>query len=214
VRDGRPVVQCRGPPGAGCPLMASAFEREAIMGLIEQAEQLGVDVPDEVLDICMSPPMPHGGMLWVKAHPDRAEEGNGCCAGDAIQGPEYCTCWEPVYEAVQARPVPDPDGVVARDGLCGDCAFRPGSPERAEDYTRETLFRLADTGRPFYCHDGMRRPVLYRHPDGREVAGDTADWQPPIVDGIPYRLDGRPGMLCAGWAARAGRKRPRPDVIS
>lgn len=87
--------------------------------------------------------------------------------------------------------------------MCGDCAFRKDSPERREAFLEEALMELPTTGQPFYCHEDMRRPVRWEHPDGRTVEGSTADWQPPIIGGLPYRLDGRPGLLCAGWAARA-----------
>lgn len=49
----------------------------------------------------------------------------------------------------------------------------------------------------------MRRPTSWRHPSGATIPGDHADYQPPIIDGVPYRADGRPGDLCAGWTARA-----------
>lgn len=51
----------------------------------------------------------------------------------------------------------------------------------------------------------MRRPVRWEHPDGRTIDGSPDDWQPAIINGLPYRADGRPGLLCAGWAARAAR---------
>jgi hypothetical protein len=118
-----------------------------------------------------------------------------------------CYCWRPVFDVEQADPIPpaSPDDIGVQARMCGDCAFRKGSPERAYEFEEEALFSLADEGTPFYCHDGMRRPVRWEHPDGRSIPGDPADWQPPMVCGLPYRTDGRPGLLCAGWAARAAR---------
>jgi hypothetical protein len=187
--------------------MPSAFERFSVQALIEHAEALGVEVPDEVLNICLGPSTSAGGLLWVLANPGREDERTGCCPAETEHGPSYCTCWVPVYDVEQAPPAED-GPVGPRDGMCGDCAFRPGSPERAEGYNRDALFRLADEGRPFYCHQGMRRPVRHRHPDGREVPGDPDDWQPLMVRGQPFQADGTPGMLCAGWTARFRQQHP------
>ena len=85
---------------------------------------------------------------------------------------------------------------------CSDCAFLRNSPERADEYTAEWLDRIAATGERFWCHDGLRRPAYWRHPSGVTIPGDPADYQPPIIDGVPYRANGRPGDLCAGWTAR------------
>lgn len=186
--------------------MLSAFERRAIERLVDQANALGVDVPKPIGDLLASHGEGNGGaVLWARAHPD--EDGPGCCWGDIQKGAEGCTCWVPVFDVDQAEPVPptSPEDIHIQRRMCGDCAFRKDSPERAEAYSEETLFELAATGTPFYCHDGMRRPVRWEHPDGRTIAGDPADWQPPMVAGLPYRVDGRPGLLCAGWAARASR---------
>jgi hypothetical protein len=113
----------------------------------------------------------------------------------------------PVFDVEQQRPRPPagPEELAVQRALCGDCAFRKGSPERADEWTESALFDLAASSVPFWCHQGMRRPVRWEHPDGRTVAGSTDDWQPPMVAGIPYQADGTPGLLCAGWAARAAR---------
>ena len=128
-----------------------------------------------------------------------------------LGGLEGCTCWVPVYDVAQVDPAPG--DLEPRAAMCGDCAFRPGSPERADEWTREALYDLAEPGRPaFFCHDGMRRPVAWRHPAGPEVPGHPDDWQPPIRAGVPYRADGRPGLLCAGWTAvRVARLAERSD---
>jgi hypothetical protein len=67
------------------------------------------------------------------------------------------------------------------------------------------LEELAATGQRFWCHQGMRRTVVLRHPCGVEVAGHPAAYRPPVVAGIPYQADGSPGLLCAGWLARSRR---------
>lgn len=150
-----------------------------------------------------------GALLWARAHPQ--EQGTGCCYGDAFGGPEGCTCWTPEYDAEQHEPRPPTTAADLRAAAqpCGDCAYRRDSPERAHD--PDWLLDLPGQGALFWCHEGMRRPARWRHPDGRTVDGDPDDWRPPLAGGIPYRLDGRPGLLCAGWTARAavreGRRR-------
>lgn len=90
--------------------------------------------------------------------------------------------------------------------MCADCAYRPGSPEKSGDPTvtgsADALEDFAATGARFWCHQGMRRTIALRHLSGAEAPRGAAAYDPPIVDGIPYRADGSPGQLCAGWAAR------------
>lgn len=185
--------------------MPSDFERRAIQRLIDKAESMGVDVPREVADIVCADQRNIGAMLWAKANP--GVDGPGCCWGDINGGPDSCTCWVPVFEVDQAEPVmpASPADFEVQARVCGDCAYRKDSPERADAYTEETLLALPAEGAAFYCHEGMRRPTRWEHPDGRTVPGSPDDWQPPIVRGVPFRADGRPGLLCAGWAARAAR---------
>lgn len=132
-----------------------------------------------------------------------------CCPGAAMFGPDRCTCWVPVYDLAQqplqplqaGQPVP-PDPLK----MCADCAYRPGSPERrGEDGYQGDADGLDDmvaSGQPFACHQGIRRPVKWRHPSGAEVPGHPAGYAPPIRDGIPYKADGTPANLCAGWFLR------------
>lgn len=187
----------------------SALERLTVQRLVDRAEQLGLvpQVPQPLRDfLCGDGPAYGGGLLWARAHPDDTTW-RGCCWGEAMNGPEHCTCWRPVFDVEQVPPrlpVGAAD-IQARDGLCGDCAYRKGSPERADAWMEEALLELPTSGQPFFCHDGMRRPLQWEHPDGRTVAGAPEDWQPPRVAGIPFRTDGRPGLLCGGWAARAAR---------
>ena len=85
--------------------------------------------------------------------------------------------------------------------------LRTDSPERNGDdeYGHSApgdLDRLVETGHPFWCHVGMRKPVAYVHPAGVRVEARHDHYTPPVVAGVPYRADGTAGDLCAGWLAR------------
>lgn len=153
--------------------------------------------------------LPHGGVYGTLQMPDPAF--GACCDGSAIKGPQYCTCWTPVFDLDQAAP--DPGGPGTRDALCQDCAFKPGSPERSGDERyngdAEFLSRIVATGERFFCHQGIRRAVKLAHPAGAEIEVPPGDYRPPIIDGVPYMADGSPGELCAGWAARRRAHRKR-----
>jgi hypothetical protein len=192
----------------------SDFERLAVQRLIDQATIAGVPVPNEVRVALhhARTDASTGAELWLIAHPDEASwpiEAHMCCVSAAYRGPAACHCWTPVYDLRQAEPRPPtgPADLAVRDGMCGDCAFRKGSPERAEAWTEETLLDLPVKGEPFWCHDGIRRPAYWSHPTLGDVPGTPDDYQPPVVANIPYRADGAPGLLCAGWMARASRAR-------
>jgi hypothetical protein len=187
-----------------------SLQRATVQRIIDQAAALGVDIPPEVAQYASGECGNLGALLWVQANPDRSDGGAGCCWGNVIKGAEGCTCWTPVFDVDQADPIPpsSPDEIRPRERLCGDCAFRKDSPERGDAWTEETLLALPERGDPFWCHDGMRRPVRWEHPDGRTVPGSTADWQPPRIGAVPFRADGRPALLCAGWAARVARVKP------
>lgn len=130
-----------------------------------------------------------------------------CCAGAAMFGPTGCTCWVKVHDLDQAEPCP---GIpqVNPDGMCGDCAYRPGSPEKLGDPDHvgnaEQLEDLAASGTPFWCHQGMRRIVALQHPAGVDypVSDPPRAYDPPLIGAVPFRADGSVGLLCAGWAAR------------
>lgn len=64
------------------------------------------------------------------------------------------------------------------------------------------LDRIAAIDR-FWCHQGMRRPLYWEHPAGVRITGSPADYDPPIEDLVPFKADGTPADLCAGWAARS-----------
>ena len=129
-----------------------------------------------------------------------------CCYGAALNGKDRCTCWEPVYDVEQQvlRPGMPLPPIPVR--MCADCAYRPNSPERSgeEGYAadREMLDDLVSSGEPFLCHRGMRLPAKWVHPSGAEIAGHPAGYDPPFLDGIPYKSDGTPGEICAGWLLR------------
>ncbi|MCI0582605.1 MAG: hypothetical protein L0227_06865 [Chloroflexi bacterium] len=135
---------------------------------------------------------------------DLADAHRWCCLAAAEDGPAACTCWEPIFDARQLKPrtriAPE-----TRSKACVDCAYRVGSPERERG---EALEELPN----FWCHQGIRRPAAFRHPDGRvrPVPGyaESPDYRPPMIAGVPYRADGRPADRCAGWAGvQAGRSR-------
>jgi hypothetical protein len=137
---------------------------------------------------------------------DLPDAGEGiCCAGAAMFGKDRCTCWVAIYDLEQQEIVP---GLAPkpRTSMCEDCAYRPGSPERQGDPDvkgdGDTLDDLVASGTPFACHQGIRRPVAWRHPSGVEIPGHPAGYDPPQVDGIPYKADGTPADLCGGWFLR------------
>ena len=147
---------------------------------------------------------------WSNDFPDT---GGICCTGAAVYGPSRCTCWEPVYDLDQTEPDETAVRLLAggiepstRRQMCHDCAYRPDSPERSGDDTyqgdEDFLADLAVTGDRFWCHQGTRRPVKWVHPSGAEHPGHPGGYAPPIVNSVPYKADGTPSELCAGWAAR------------
>lgn len=131
-----------------------------------------------------------------------------CCEVAVHQRAERCPCWVPVYSGKQAPPRP---GLCdTRAERCADCACRPDSPE-AQSYrdgvdrgmasSLDGVFDLAQRATPFFCHEGMRRIRGWYHPrSGRWLPQDSAhDYAPPMVGGVPFRRDGRPALVCAGW---------------
>jgi hypothetical protein len=137
--------------------------------------------------------------------PELPDAGEGACCYGAINGPQACTCWRPVHDTEQA-PLACGD-LGLRDRMCQDCAYRPRSPERCGEPgyqgTGGELDEFILTGELFICHQGMRRVAKWVHPSGAEVPAHPGDYQPPFdAMGRPYKADGTPGDLCAGWAAR------------
>jgi len=132
-----------------------------------------------------------------------------CCMGSAARGPSGCTCWEPEYDVEQAEPRSEGPLFGCRSSMCADCAFRPGSPERRgdpdADGDQELLDDLVIRGQPFFCHQGMRRPVRYRHPSRMVVEASPLEYAPPQAGGRPFKATGEPADLCFGWAARRAK---------
>lgn len=133
-----------------------------------------------------------------------------CCYGEAFGGPMRCTCWEPVYDVEQTPPAdggapPTEEEIPTRSKCCHDCAYRNGSPER-ERGEGEQLDDWALDGRSeFWCHQGVRRIVAYRHPDGTVLPAGDGEYAPPQgsdpLRPVVFKADGTIGERCAGWAA-------------
>lgn len=175
-----------------------AEHADILAAAIDYAEQAGM--------------LPCGGVYGDIVMPDPVN--GACCDGSAVKGPQYCLCWEPRFDLEQ-QPVTEGEP-GCRDAMCSDCAFKPGSPERQGDKRYngdpEFLDRIVMTGEPFFCHAGIRQAVKLVHPSGAEVdllAAAPGDYRPPIENGVPYKADGSPGELCAGWAARRRAHRKR-----
>lgn len=133
-----------------------------------------------------------------------------CCYGAAEDGPSGCVCWKPVYSLEQQELRLPVAGSTVRAEQCEDCAYRSDSPERQGDERYvgggdDTLDELIYGDRPFWCHQGMRRPVAWVHPSGVRFEAEGEWYDPPIRDGVPFRADGTPGEICAGWQARHDR---------
>lgn len=199
--------------------VTESLEVQAARRMIADAEILGVgDHPatEKVREMLDHSAGNGGAMMWWRLNKGlpEAEWPIGCCTGNDMNSPEYCLCWVPVFDLDQADPqlAGSWKDCEPQDGMCHDCAYRPNSPERnGNSYDEEVLLDLATSSQQvFFCHAGMRRPKLWRHPDGREVPGDVKDYQPPFVDSIPYRADGRPGLVCGGWSVL--REKWKKDV--
>jgi len=121
-----------------------------------------------------------------------------CCWGSSISGLDRCSCWKPEYDAEQVEPRPRASATSMAQ--CVDCAFLPGSPEQQSPEDAELLDELALCGERFWCHQGMRRVVLWRHPSGATIPGHADEYAPLCRDGVAYRADGQPADLCRGWA--------------
>lgn len=139
--------------------------------------------------------------------PDLPDAGEGmCCTGAAVMGKDRCTCWTAVYDLEQQPVTPGLPLPPIPVRMCATCAYRPGSPERKgeEGYAgdEDLLDELVATGSPFYCHAGIRKPVAWRHPSGAEIPGHPGGYEPPIADSVPYKADGTPADICAGWLLR------------
>lgn len=144
-------------------------------------------------------------------------DGEPCWDACALDGSD-CAVWEPVY---WPTPITDSEQLQAGPELrrrlaCGDCAYRPGSPERRD--AGGGLPDSFDPLRPFHCHDGMPALVGWTHPGlgvsllARELPSmkdgfliGSYDYQPFSRNGRGWQYDGQPLVVCAGWAAHAQR---------
>ena len=94
-------------------------------------------------------------------------------------------------------PVPD-------EGLLHIVDIRPRGKQTG------LLDELVATGAPFFCHQGIRKPIAWRHPpSGTEIPGHPGGYDPPIRDGVPYKADGSPAFICAGWLLRRAKETQR-----
>lgn len=140
-----------------------------------------------------------------------------CCSEVERRGVENggpgCTCWTPVYAEPQRPPVP---GIpVARRAPCRTCACHVAAGQLSDgselpaglEEAYAWLVARAARGEAFYCHEGARVPIRWEHPTEPPRApadhyvddAGHSDWPPPMVDGVPYRADGRPAELCFAW---------------
>lgn len=138
------------------------------------------------------------------------------CAADGSD----CAEWEPRFWPPAEMDDLQEGPEVVRPRACGDCAYRPGSPERrANDGDLPDGF---NPNRPFYCHDGMSALRGYTHRTlGVSVLVSSL---PSMQDGFligsldydvvratdrprGWKADGSPLTVCAGWWAHAQRAR-------
>lgn len=198
----------------------SGLSAHSVDQVVTLATEIGIDVPDEILTLQTKlragAERPICGLTgnwaaeqWAASHPDMASWPDGmlgCCWGQ-VSG-RGCDCWEPIYEVEQTTPQPvagDPLNLPARARRCSDCAYRRDSPENADEWQAEGLASLAGQGQPFWCHDGMRRPIRWQHPAGPTIDASPDDWHPPRIGCVPYQADGTPALLCAGWGKARAR---------
>lgn len=157
-------------------------------------------------------PDPDGVPCWEAC----AVDGSDCAVWEAIYWPE------PTKDPARLQAGPEPKMPTA----CGDCAYRPQSPERQDN--GGDLPVTFDPLRPFHCHVGMPALVGWSHPglgdvcllasslptmqDGFLIG--SYDYEPHHVGGRGFQADGRPLVVCAGWAAHAARVLAEPVPVS
>lgn len=146
-----------------------------------------------------------GAFNMPEGIPDAGE--GMCCLGALEDGPTGCTCWIEQYDLEQADPIPGERPLEPK--MCTDCAYRANSLEHtgAEHVAGDVdlLERIVVSGDIFNCHQGMRRIQSWLHEPTGTVWSDPsleAAYAPPIIDGVPFKADGSPGNICAGWAAK------------
>ena len=71
--------------------------------------------------------------------------------------------------------------------MCDNCAFRPGSPERADPYR---WFQIEEAtifcGQPFYCHKGMATELT--HGTMHYLHGDVVESLHPCAGWLAHRV--------------------------
>lgn len=111
-----------------------------------------------------------------------------------------CPACKAIWEPLPIGTPPDREGKPQPfRKACDNCAFRQGSPERADREAWWSLqMGLAGSGRPFYCHKGVPLQVEgdgYASPDG-----ESHGFRYPVTaDGKAHDL-GRM-RVCAGFIA-------------
>lgn len=81
-------------------------------------------------------------------------------------------------------------------GPCDDCAFRDGSPERAQFAQWEYMLGMFRLGLPFFCHKGM--PL-----------NDKGEYVPITMEsGVP-----RDARVCGGWMQCHKGEKPWPGAM-
>jgi hypothetical protein len=126
---------------------------------------------------------------------------NSCCYGAAFTDGDRCTCWTPIVD-------PEPTTVVQEGPMpvngerCHDCAYRRDSPER-QALDGDPMPYIP--GGVFTCHVGMPKAVAFVHPCGERVevppGTENDDYRPVTRGDRAWQADGRPAVVCAGWAA-------------
>ncbi|GAB2906956.1 hypothetical protein GCM10027047_01520 [Rhodococcus aerolatus] len=130
-------------------------------------------------------------------------DGIPCCTGGSFTDAERCEQWHPVLDEQPSTEVEHGPMAIA-ETLCHDCAYRPGSPERAQQGGDQLD---ASIRQPFTCHQGMARAVRYEHPNGHTRPGEPGDYRPVERGGQAWRTGGTLAQHCAGWAAVCGARR-------
>lgn len=74
--------------------------------------------------------------------------------------------------------------------MCDNCAFRQGSPERADPWRWMQILETVEYGQPFYCHKGLTMTLR----DDKTAAS----FSPP--DAATGRV-----TVCAGWLAASAK---------
>jgi len=137
---------------------------------------------------------------------DLPAAGDGmCCMGAAVYGPERCTCWTEELDRERSEHV-FAGPVQIRPTMCHDCAFRHDSPERTGDprYSGD-IERIAASDHTFFCHEGMAKVKAYHHDQSDVTVLPKGDAYRPHHSGeTPLQADGRPAMMCCGYARARG----------